>query len=62
MKYTVDVQLKNGKSLENVEVLMGMNGEAWQAYKLQDGRIMRVPVTSIDYVIDVESKTLEDED
>lgn len=62
MKYTVDVQLKNGKSLKNVEVLMGRNGETWQAYKLQDGRIMRVPITSIDYVIDVESKTLEDED
>lgn len=53
--------VENGKSLKNVEVLMGRNGEAWQIYKLQDGRIMRVPVTSIDYVIDVKSEGEQNE-
>lgn len=62
VKYIVDLYLNNGKSVKNIQVLTDDGRENWVVFKLRDKRIMRVPVSSIACMIDVECTLVEDED
>ncbi|MCQ2076401.1 MAG: hypothetical protein MJZ20_05105 [Bacteroidaceae bacterium] len=61
-KYTVDLQLNNGKSFKSIELVGTTADGMWQKFKLQDESFMRVPTSSIAYMVTVKVELLEDED